>query len=92
MPWCSARTPARKSGWFYEQWFGGDPLWNRVTITADMCPRITPAFLDEARRTLGPTRFEIEFGLQWHDDEMSAFDSQIIEAAFDPELKPLWTV
>jgi hypothetical protein len=44
--------PFGKRGWFHDAWHR-DETWERVRITADMCPRITPEFLDEERRALG---------------------------------------
>lgn len=83
-------TPFGKRGWFYEAWTGGDPVWSRVKVTVDMCPRITPEFLAEERRALGQTRFESEYGLIFHDDEMSAFPTQIIDSIFNKELRAIW--
>ena len=40
-----------KRGWFFKEWTsGGD--WQRVMVTAYDCPRISPQFLEEERRTL----------------------------------------
>lgn len=84
-------TPFGKRGWFYEAWVGGDPVWSRVRVTTDMCPRITPAFLEEERRALGQTMFESEYGLVFHDDAASAFPTHIIDSIFTKDLRPLWT-
>lgn len=46
-------TPFGQRGWFYREWAGNGP-WKRVQITWRDCPRITPAFIDEERRALGP--------------------------------------
>jgi hypothetical protein len=44
-------TPWGKRGWFFQEWTGeGD--WARFTITAHDCPRISPAFLAEERRSM----------------------------------------
>lgn len=46
-------TPFGQRGWFYQEWKGqGD--WKRVRVTWRDCPRITPEFLEEERRALGP--------------------------------------
>ncbi len=83
-------TPFGKRGWFYEAWTGGDPVWSRVKVTVDMCPRITPEFLEEERRALGQTMFESEYGLVFHDDSMAAFPTHIIDGIFNKELRALW--
>src|SRR5262245_23342455 len=52
-------TPFGKRGWFFEAWTGPDS-WDRYRIVADECPRITPHFLAEERRALGPRWFAQE--------------------------------
>jgi hypothetical protein len=46
-------TPFGQRGWFFEEWTGTGP-WNRIQITWRECPRISPAFIEEERRALGP--------------------------------------
>ena len=46
-------TPFGQRGWFYDEWHGGGP-WKRVRITWRDCPRITPEFIAEEARALGP--------------------------------------
>jgi hypothetical protein len=82
-------TPAGQRGFFHSAWNSDDPEWERVRVTTDMVPRLTPEFLESERKALGRA-FESEYGLVFHDDEMSAFSSELIFAALDPEVKPLW--
>lgn len=44
-------TPWGKRGFFFEEW-AGDGNWERLRITAEMCPRISKEFLDEERASL----------------------------------------
>jgi hypothetical protein len=83
-------TPAGKRGAFYETWHNGDPAWHRVRVPATDCPRITQAFLDEERRELGEARFREEYCLEFIDSDSAVFSTHLIDAAFDPEVKPLW--
>ena len=83
-------TPAGKSGFFYDIWHSLDPSWTRIKVSALDCPRISPEFLEEERRTLGQTAFESEYGLIFHDDAMAAFPSDVINGIFDQELLPIW--
>jgi hypothetical protein len=84
-------TPAGKRGWFYEAWHGpASDGYYRVRVSAQECPRISQEFLDEELRELGPTRFSEEYGLAFVDPEESAFPTTIIDAAFTPEVLPLW--
>ena len=82
-------TPAGKRGWFYEK-----PRcrrsWHRVRVFAHECPRILKQFLDEELRELGAQRFSEEYGLQFLDADEAVFPSAIIDAAFTPEVVPLW--
>jgi hypothetical protein len=59
-------TPYGKQGWFYKEWFGEGP-WERVCITAEQCPRIPAAFLDEQRRSLGEASFRQEYMCSFED-------------------------
>src|SRR6185369_6360406 len=45
-------TPFGKRGFFFEEW-SSDRAWERIRITADQCPRISPEFLEEERLALG---------------------------------------
>jgi hypothetical protein len=55
-------TPFGQRGWFYEEWHSNGP-WKRVRITWRDCPRITPEFIAEETRALGP---------HWVDQEYNA--------------------
>lgn len=46
-------TPFGKRGFFWREWSAEDSDWHRVRTTWRECPRITPAFLAEERRSLG---------------------------------------
>src|SRR5262249_30273786 len=53
-------TAFGKRGWYYEEWSGTGP-WKRVKITAELCPRISPEFLEEERRALGERWWRQEY-------------------------------
>ena len=82
-------TPAGKRGWFFDAWTGGND-WHRTRVAASDCPRITQAFLDEELRELGAQRFSEEYGLEFIDPDEAVFPTAIIDAAFTPEVVPLW--
>jgi len=46
-------TPKGRRGWFYETWMHGGDTWQRVSVPATECPRISADFLEEQRRILG---------------------------------------
>jgi hypothetical protein len=78
-------TPAGKRGWFFEAWTGAAD-WHRVQVTADQCPRISKAFLDEELRALGAQRFSEEYGLQFLDPIDAVFTLAGIESMFSTEV------
>jgi hypothetical protein len=84
-------TGAAKAGWFYEAWTDPDSDFRRVKVTPDMCPRLTPAFLESERKALGETAFRTEYGLEFLDDQEAAFPTEIIDRAFGhKDVRPLW--
>jgi hypothetical protein len=46
-------TPFGRRGWFFDEWEGTGP-WRKVRITWRDCPRISPDFLAEETRSMGP--------------------------------------
>lgn len=76
-------TPFGKRGWFYESWIGSEP-WERVEITADQCPRISPDFLCEERRALGPRWFAQEYFCSFEDVVGSIFSGDALAALLTP--------
>lgn len=82
-------TPAGKRGWFFEAWTGGGS-WERVKVAATDCPRISQKFLDEELKELGAIRFSEEYCLEFRDNDEAVFPVAVIDAAFTPEVVPLW--
>jgi hypothetical protein len=83
-------TPKGKRGIFHETWASNDPDWHRIRVELGSCDRITPEFLARERKNLGETRFREEYGCEFLDSQMMAFNTDIIEAAFTSEFKALW--
>lgn len=83
-------TPRGKRGWFYESWIDEVGPWERFRITPDLCPRLTPEFLAEELKALGPARYSEEYGLEFRDDDEAVFPAGVIRAAFTQEVAPLW--
>jgi hypothetical protein len=82
-------TPFGKRGWFYQEYTEGEG-WERVTITAYDCPRISQAFLEEERRTLPPLWFQSEYLCQFVDTVDQVFLSDHVHAALSSEVEPLF--
>jgi hypothetical protein len=81
-------TPKGRRGWFFDTWMHGGDIWQRISVPATKCPRISPAFLDEQRRILGTSMFEQEYGCEFIDDNSSAFNSELIEQALKDDFEP----
>jgi hypothetical protein len=82
-------TPFGKRGWFHDAWQGtGD--WERVTVTAQQCPRIPAEFLAEERQALGERWFRQEYLCSFEDTVDAVFACADIHAALSDEVKPLF--
>jgi len=82
-------TPFGKRGWFYEAWESQEQ-WERVRITAEECPRISRAFLEEEKDALGERWFNQEYMVDFADAVGSMFSAASIEAAFTGRVQPLF--
>ena len=84
-------TPKGRRGWFYKTWTEGGDAWQRVSVPATACPRISAEFLEEQKRILGTTVFEQEYCCVFHDDGDSAFNSTLIQQALTLDFAPFFT-
>ena len=73
-------TPFAKRGWFFEAWTGPES-WERFRVTAQECPRISPEFLAEEQRALGPRWFAQEYLCSFEDSVGQVFSPTDIAAA-----------
>lgn len=83
-------TPHGSRGWWYEAWRSAEP-WERYEVPASECPRISAAFLEEERRTIGEFWFRQEYGCEFLDAQSQAFRREDIDRAFDQEIDA-WTL
>jgi hypothetical protein len=83
-------TPQGKRGFFYEEWIG-QGQWHRVRQTVDSCKRISPAFLEEERRSLGPRWYRQEYECSFEDMVAAVFAQEDLAAAMADDLGPLWS-
>jgi hypothetical protein len=61
-----------------------------VKVSAEQCPRISQAFLDEERRTLPPLWFASEYLCEFVDTIDQVFASEFVHAAISAEVPPLF--
>ena len=86
--WRHSRRRSARGGWFHDEWHGeGD--WQRVKITAEQCPRISPQFLAEERRALGERWFNQEYRCEFSECLDAVFSWADIQAAMSDDIKPL---
>ncbi len=82
-------TPFGKRGFFHSEWTDGQD-WRKVKITADQCPRIDRDWLERERQMIGDWWFLQEYFCEFVETSDSVFAYDDIQAALDPELKPLF--
>ena len=75
-----ASTPSGRRGEFFRQWDSGEGF-RRWHVTADDCPRITTAFLDAERLTLGDRLFAQEYSGDFSAATGSVFDMHAFDSA-----------
>ena len=82
-------TPCGRRGFFYDAWELGGDDWERHRAAATECPRIAPKYLERERRNMAPMWFRQEYLAEFVDNGSTVFSRDLIEAALDPDLKPL---
>lgn len=61
-------TPAGRKGFFWKEWSAPDSAgWQKVRVTAEQCPRIPAAFLEEERRSHPDSWYRQEYLAEFHD-------------------------
>ncbi len=83
-------TPWGKRGWWHHEWTEGGPTWERVEVPATACPRISPAFLAEEERALGPRWFRQEYLCQFSENSEQIFAYDALMRAVTPDVTPLF--
>jgi hypothetical protein len=82
-------TPFGKRGFFYDAWTGGQG-WQRVKINARECPRISAAFLEEERTSMGDWWFTQEYECEFVDISDQVFGHDLVMQALTTEVEPLF--
>ncbi len=87
-------TPFGRRGFYFEAWANGGQDWRRFEVPATKCPRISPEFLQQERRTMGHWWYSQEFECQFQDSSSTAFRYDDIMAATEEEVEvwhlPAW--
>lgn len=74
-------TPFGRRGHFFEAWENGKDAWERIEVDATQCPRISPTFLANEKRTLGDWWYDQEYGCQFRDATDSVFPYEVVMRA-----------
>jgi hypothetical protein len=84
-------TPFGKRGWWHDEWTRGEG-WERVRVTAEQCPRITPAFLEAERRAMPQAWFAQEYMCEFADNEGQVFSYDDVMGALTDSVQPLFAL
>ncbi len=82
-------TPFGKRGWFHHEWSEGQG-WERVKVTAAMCPRISAEFLEQERAAVGDWWYAQEYECEFVDTAGQVFSYDLVMAAISNEVEPLF--
>lgn len=74
-------TPYGARGWFYEAWTEGTG-WERTRVPASEVPRISQAFLDDERASLGSRTYRQEYELAFENAEAAMWSGEQLEVMF----------
>jgi hypothetical protein len=80
-------TPCGERGFFWEEWDQGTEGWERISVKAPDCPRISKRVLEEARAK-GHRLFAQEYLCEFVEREGAVFPRELIEAAMQ-DFEPL---
>lgn len=80
-------TPWGTRGFYWEAWKHREN-WDYYEVPAEMCPRITPEFLQEEEENIGEYFFEQEYHCKFLDAQTAAFRSEDIARIIDRSIEP----
>lgn len=83
-------TPFGRRGFFFDEWTAGGDAWERVLIPATQCPRITPEFLAEEKRSMGEVWYNSEYLCMFSETVNSVFRYEDVDGAFSDDISPLF--
>jgi Terminase large subunit, T4likevirus-type, N-terminal len=82
-------TPNGKRGFFWDAWNDGGDGWQRVSVPASQCSRITSEFLESEKRALGNHWYRQEYECQFVESTEGLLDYDTVMNAFSSDVKPL---
>jgi hypothetical protein len=82
-------TPFGARGFFWKEWEQGGAVWERVSVKATDCARISPEFLELEKKRMGLDWFRQEYGCEFVGVEGGAFREEWIQAAMGEDIDEL---
>ena len=83
-------TPFGKRGHFFEAWENGGSSWSRTRVPWWDCPRISPEFIEEERRSLGDYWIRQEYECEFVQTMDQIFSYDLVMEALDDSIPPLF--
>lgn len=83
----SLSTPFGMRGWWHREWTEGEG-WERVKVDAYQCPRISPTFLEEERRSMPVWEFNQEYLCAFEQTLDNVFTYEEVMGMFSPHVQP----
>jgi hypothetical protein len=80
-------TPNGQRGFFHKAWTS-EPEWERFSVNADSCERISKAFLAEQRMSYDENTFRQEFMCEFHAADNSTFDPEWVRGCVSEDEDP----
>jgi hypothetical protein len=81
-------TPFGKRGWFFDVYTNGQG-WQKHTIKATECPRISPEFLESERQSMPRAVFQSEYMCEFTETTDSVFGYDEVMGAISSDIEPL---
>jgi hypothetical protein len=83
-------TPNGQRGAFFEAWTTQRIDWEWHEVPATQIPRISPAFLEQERRAMGPRVFAREYECAFTETDGALFELDQIAACMTDNVQPLF--
>ena len=75
-------TPNGRRGFFWDEWDHGGSEWERISVPATECPRISERVLAEEKATAGDKWYRQEYLCEFVDREGAVFSRDVIDGAY----------
>jgi len=82
-------TPWGRRGWFFEAWEDRTGLWDKHRVTVHESAQYDAGRIQEVRASLGGFVFASDYLCEFGDTDSQLFGSELVRAAFAPEVQEL---